>query len=48
MDAHPKGASGYGVKDMIGNGWEWTSTLFAPYPGFIPHIPHYPGYPLYF
>jgi formylglycine-generating enzyme required for sulfatase activity len=28
---------------MIGNGWEWTSTPFAPFPGFE-RFPFYPGY----
>ena len=28
----PKGASPYGVLDMAGNGWEWVSSLYRPYP----------------
>lgn len=28
-----KCASPYGVLDMIGNAWEWTSSNWAPYPG---------------
>jgi len=28
----PAGASPYGCLDMAGNAWEWTSSLFKPYP----------------
>jgi ergothioneine biosynthesis protein EgtB len=31
---HPRGASAWGVEDLVGNGWQWTSTTFAPFPGF--------------
>lgn len=33
----------HGVSQLIGNGWEWTSTVFAPFAGFEP-FPFYPGY----
>jgi ergothioneine biosynthesis protein EgtB len=32
--SHAAGASAWGVEDLVGNGWEWTSTTFAPFPGF--------------
>ena len=33
VGAHPDGASAFGVHDLVGNGWEWTSTVFAPFDG---------------
>lgn len=36
VDAHPAGASAWGIYDLVGNGWEWTSTPFAPFEGFEP------------
>ena len=43
VDAHPDGVSAWGVADLIGNGWEWTATPFAPLPGFEP-MASYPQY----
>jgi gamma-glutamyl hercynylcysteine S-oxide synthase len=43
VNAYPAGASAFGVQGMLGNGWEWTSTEFAPFPGFEP-FPFYRGY----
>jgi iron(II)-dependent oxidoreductase len=41
--AHPAGASTWGVHDLIGNGWEWTSSLFEGFAGFEA-MPSYPEY----
>jgi len=41
--AFPEGDSAFGVADLIGNGWEWTSTPFSPFPGFEA-FPFYRGY----
>jgi gamma-glutamyl hercynylcysteine S-oxide synthase len=43
VNAFPSGESAFGVHDMLGNGWEWTSTTFGPFPGFEP-FPFYRGY----
>jgi gamma-glutamyl hercynylcysteine S-oxide synthase len=43
VNAFPAGQSAFGVSGLLGNGWEWTSTVFAPFPGFEP-FPFYPGY----
>jgi gamma-glutamyl hercynylcysteine S-oxide synthase len=47
-DPEPVGArltsiSGFGVRDLAGNGWEWTADVFAPFEGFNP-LPSYPEY----
>ncbi|MBV8118147.1 MAG: SUMF1/EgtB/PvdO family nonheme iron enzyme [Candidatus Eremiobacteraeota bacterium] len=43
VDAHPAGASAWDVEDLVGNGWEWTSTPFQPFAGFEP-MASYPQY----
>jgi formylglycine-generating enzyme required for sulfatase activity len=43
VGSSPAGASAWGVEDLIGNGWEWTSTVFAPFAGFTP-MASYPQY----
>ena len=43
VNARPESASAFGVEQLVGNGWEWTQTPFAPLDGFAPHD-YYPGY----
>ena len=34
VGSSPLGASAWGIHELVGNGWEWTSTSFGPLPGF--------------
>ena len=43
VGSHPAGASAWGVEDLAGNGWEWTSTVFHGFPGFAA-MASYPEY----
>ena len=43
VGAYPAGDSAFGVSDLVGNGWEWTSSPFGPFAGFE-RFPFYPGY----
>jgi iron(II)-dependent oxidoreductase len=43
VGAFPAGTSAFGISELVGNGWEWTSSVFEPFPGFAPH-PLYAGY----
>lgn len=43
VDAQGEGDSAFGVRGLVGNGWEWTSTTFAPFAGFEAYA-FYPGY----
>ncbi|MEV0402673.1 ergothioneine biosynthesis protein EgtB [Actinoallomurus sp. NPDC050550] len=34
VGSYPEGASAYGVRQLLGDVWEWTSSDFRGYPGF--------------
>ena len=42
VGGHPDAASAFGVHDLIGDVWEWTSSNFSGYDGFTPFP--YPEY----
>lgn len=44
VGSFPKGQSAFGVFELVGNGWEWTSSTFAGFPDFTANIPGYAGY----
>jgi ergothioneine biosynthesis protein EgtB len=43
IGSSPELQSSFGVEDLFGTGWEWTSSFFEPFPGFQ-ITPAYPGY----
>jgi len=43
VGSFPAGASAWGIQDLVGNGWEWTSSIFDGFAGFQP-MPSYPQY----
>jgi gamma-glutamyl hercynylcysteine S-oxide synthase len=43
VGSYVRGRSAWGVHDLIGNGWEWTGSIFAPFEGFAP-MATYPQY----
>lgn len=40
VSCFPEGDSPYGCRQMIGNAWEWTSSSFYPFPGYVVDYPY--------
>ena len=43
VGSYPAGVSAWGIHDLVGNGWEWTTSDFQGFPGFRP-MASYPEY----
>ena len=43
VGSFPLGRSAWGIHDLVGNGWEWTATVFSGFEGFRP-MATYPQY----
>ena len=44
VGSHVGEARAWGVRELVGNGWEWTDSTFDGLPGFKAYIERYPGY----
>src|SRR5437773_11632017 len=44
VGSHVGEASAWGVRELVGNGREWTGSTFDGLPGFKAYIERYPGY----